>query len=63
MEKLFSLAFLVHDFLAAPWTILILFKLSSDILAVFVCCVILAFAICTLQCDDFYGCLFLAAHI
>ena len=52
----------MKDRLAAEWTVLVLFKFSCDILAVLVCCVVLALAFCALQSDDFNSSLFLASH-
>ena len=52
----------MHCRLAAERAILVLFKLSSNVLAVLVCSIVLLFAVCALQGNDFYGCLFLACH-
>ena len=53
----------MKDRLTAERAILILLKLTADILAVLVRRVIFALAFSTLQGDDFHGSLFLACHI
>ena len=52
----------MHNRLAAERTILVLFKLSGNILAVLVCSIILSLALSTLQGNDFYGCLLFTCH-
>ena len=52
----------MKHFFTAEWTVLVLFEFSCNILAVFCCCVILAFAFCTLKGNDINRSLFLASH-
>lgn len=53
----------MHCVLAIKRTILIEFKLTSNILTILVCGIILSFAFRTLQSNNFYSTFFLATHI